>query len=403
MRWDERWAPSVNIAAASQDWKALASDVLSKLCMETIPSDQLYAYKDVVGPPRLWTLKAKLTPETGEKMLCASGQQGVFVRPLDPSKDSCASQYTIVWGPKHIEASAQELALLMSNASKFVANRGIARSLIGLGLRVRWGDVHQARTLLRPKDPSLTPETLGLKDQKHFRMHGVPSTASVSEMARFCSEIKWRAIPQSRVGAGHEADWFLTAEEAPSESCYRWGKALIYVEEVDDAQIRQVRTQQHKRRAKATACALGASSSTHSDAPKPVAPSQMRSGVDPWTVSDPWSSFKPKAASSSAAQSDSGAKAHLHTVQMPVTTHKVTDDRVDAVMVRLDALEAKQVGVDSRLDKLDGNVESLGVSMSKQFTAVLRSIEELATLQRSQDARKRQATAPFGSDSSKGH
>ena len=103
---DERWAPPVNIAAASQDWKALASDVLSKLCMESVPSDQLYAFKDVVGPPRLWTLKAKLTPEMGEKMLCASGQQGVFVRPLDPSKDSCASQYTIVWGPKHIEASA---------------------------------------------------------------------------------------------------------------------------------------------------------------------------------------------------------------------------------------------------------------------------------------------------------
>ena len=234
-------------------------------------------------------------------------------------------------------------------------------------------------------------------------MHGVPSTASVSEMARFCSEIKWRAIPQSRVGAGHEADWFLTAEESPGESCYRWGKALIYVEEVDDAQIRQVRTQQYKRWAKATACALGASSSSHSDTPRPAAPSQKRSGVDPWTVSDPWSNFKPKSAQSSAPQGDSSARVPSHTVQMPMTTHKVTDDRVDAVMVRLDALEAKQVGVDSRLDKLDGNVESLGVSMSTQFTAVLRSIEDLATLHRSQDARKRQATAPFGSDNSKGH
>ena len=88
---------------------------------------------------------------------------------------------------------------------------------------------------------------------------------------------------------------------------------------------------------------------------------------------------------------------------MPVSTQKVTDDRVDAVMVRLDALEAKQISVDSRLDKLDGNVESLGVSMSSQFTAVLRSIEDLASLQRSQEARKRQATAPLGSYGSKGH
>ena len=82
---DDLWSPPVNRAAARRDWRTLSVDLLSKLCMESIQTDQLYGYRE----------KAKLQPELGEKLLRASGQQGVFVRPLVPDKGPNAAHYTV--------------------------------------------------------------------------------------------------------------------------------------------------------------------------------------------------------------------------------------------------------------------------------------------------------------------
>ena len=56
----------------------------------------------------------------------------------------------------------------------------------------------------------------------------------------------------------------------------------------------------------------------------------------------------------------------------------IADPRVDAV---LDNLEAKDTEVQGRLDKLDSAVESSGRSMSSQFSQVLQSLADLASLQ----------------------
>ena len=47
----------------------------------------------------------------------------------------------------------------------------------------------------------------------------------------------------------------------------------------------------------------------------------------------------------------------------------------------LDNLEAKDSEVQGRLDKLDSAVETLGTSMSSQFSQVLQSLADLASMQ----------------------
>ena len=398
---DDLWAPTVNVQAALRDWRTLAKDLLSKLCMETIAQEHLYGFRETSGPPRIWTLKAKLPPEIGEKLLCASGQQGVFVRPLVPQKDSSAQQYTIVWGPRHQEAGDQTLATMLSHASRFAANRGLARSLIGIGLRIRWTDVQQARRLLRPDDPSLLPSTMSLQDQRHFRMQGVPSTASTSELAKFCVEVGWLAIPQSRLTVKGEASWILSAADPPAQNCYKWGQVLVLIQEIEEDDLRQARIAQHKKRAKAIGSSAPSAPLQKEGSTAAGHPQAGKSSVDPLQEVDPWSGFKNKSLSTSARQMPSRA----YEGPSPAMQHapcKVVDDRVDAVLVRLDNLEAKQTGTDSRLDKLDGNVEALGVSMSSQFTTVLRSIQELAEMQKSkgeQESRRKPALAPFSGQS----
>ena len=74
--------------------------------------------------------------------------------------------------------------------------------------------------------------------------------------------------------------------------------------------------------------------------------------------------------------------------------------------MRLDSLESKSVEVDSHLGSIDtsierveASVEQVGISMSTQFSAVMKQLSDMAELQRRHhhdEPRKKQATAPFG-------
>ena len=63
--------------------------------------------------------------------------------------------------------------------------------------------------------------------------------------------------------------------------------------------------------------------------------------------------------------------------KQPVVTH-TADPRVDQLMTRMTAMEHKQGEVDLRMGQVEGSIEQLGVSMSSQFTEVLRSIAALS-------------------------
>ena len=130
-----------------------------------------------------------MVPETGEKLLCHSGLEGLFVRPMVPQNDKNSANYTIVWGMKHGDAFASNLSSLLVAASKIAGHRGLARSLIGLGLRVAWKDVGTARQLLRAEDPAILAENRHLKDQYYYTLDGIPSAASMPEISKFCREL----------------------------------------------------------------------------------------------------------------------------------------------------------------------------------------------------------------------
>ena len=69
------------------------------------------------------------------------------------------------------------------------------------------------------------------------------------------------------------------------------------------------------------------------------------------------------------------------------------------MMVRLDALEHKGSIVEERMDKLDATIETMGTSMSAQFSQVMQGIAELAKMQKHEEPRKKQALQPFSAGS----
>ena len=148
---------------------------------------------------------------------------------------------------------------------------------MGLGLRVPWKDVDQARLLLRPTDESILDDTRALKDKYTYTMDGIPGTASGPEVSKFCHDIGWKALPQSKMMARSTATWVVTAEEDPKSWCYKWADGLVIVTKADPDELRQKRNLNFKKRAQASA----ASTKEVPMAPVMRAPSQRISRLEP--------------------------------------------------------------------------------------------------------------------------
>ena len=195
---DARWASDLVIQAAEADWKALLKDLAGRMCVSAISEDQFYGLRKSQQFPVVYGAKMRLQPETGEKLLCSSGLEALFVRPIDPSREPQSSNYTIIWGSKHAMASAQTLSDMLLAAATVAGHRGVARSLLGIGLRVMWKDVRLARQLLRVDDAALVEETIGLTDKLYFSVDGLPAAASPPEITKFFGEVGWPIIPQKQ-------------------------------------------------------------------------------------------------------------------------------------------------------------------------------------------------------------
>ena len=267
----------------------------------------------------------------------------------------------------------------------------------------------QARNVLRPSDPSLTDATRDLQDTRHFRLQGVPAAATMTEVARFCAEIGWRAIPQNKVVLRGVASWHLTGAEPPKENKFRWGGDLIYVVETDLEDERARRQQTLKKRSKAQVNgphSVTTSEGSGKDARQAGVLNNIREQdqkkADPWQAQDPWSNFGAKQSSGQGGGSaPSSSTRPPPELALPKTT-QVSDPRVDAMLVRLDTLEQHSTIVEDHLVRVDSSLQDMGASMSSQFSEVMKSLANLAELQRGGDGRKRQATQPFPSKADQG-
>ena len=82
---DERWCSDPVKSSACSSWKDLLMSLAGQMCLEVIPEENLYALR-APGPlpPRLWTARGRFPQAVAEKLFCASGLEGMFIRPQNP-------------------------------------------------------------------------------------------------------------------------------------------------------------------------------------------------------------------------------------------------------------------------------------------------------------------------------
>ena len=167
---DTRWSGQAILDAAQSDWRSLVAKLASQIAVSNIPKEDFYALRSPTSAPLVWSARVRLPPEAGEKLLCGSGLESLFVRHADTEMEEQKKNYTVIWGPKHTDCSAQALTQLQQMSADFAGHRGIARSAIGLGLRVQWSDVAKARRALRPNDPCLNDANISIADKDLYFM-----------------------------------------------------------------------------------------------------------------------------------------------------------------------------------------------------------------------------------------
>ena len=196
---DTRWSPDQVKLAAQKDWPATVKMMLAKLVMEVMTDVVFFGLRtpqpDSVIP--MWTARTRLTLPFAEKALCGSGTDGLFVRPSDTSVFGGKDTYAIVWTVKHEVASTVELNQLLTCAGKILGHRGVARSLTGLGLRVPWSRIAEARKLLKPDHPMWTDQNIGIKDRLTYVVKNCPSGTSASDIVKAMNQLEWPVLPQA--------------------------------------------------------------------------------------------------------------------------------------------------------------------------------------------------------------
>ena len=380
---DTRWSAQAVVDAAQQDWRELVARLASKLCVGNIPKEEFYALRAPAAVPLIWTARLRLEPEKGEKLLCGSGLESLFVRHADTEHSDQKASFTIIWGPKHLEASPQALTTLLQQASAFPGHRGLARSAIGIGLRVKW----QARQLIRPEDPCLQYGNQALQDTDLYAVHGAPAAASGPEVAKYFAELNWPVIPKSKLASRTSTTWYSTASKPPATQ-FKWAGSFMYVEPANHEELRQQRSRQTKKREKAQT-AWGAAP-IRQTVMRDTTGNVQKDSLDPLQQNDPWqrsTQLRSSVMQSPPSSSSSGSKGVM----------QQNDPRIEAMMVRLDTLEEKSAGMESHLSRVDHSiervehsVEQVGVSMTTQFSAVLQEVfNNLQNLQKDSDEHKR--------------
>ena len=372
---DSRWSPAPTLARAQRDWRGLAAEVASKMALTNVPINEIYAHKMLQQDPfQVWQCRVRLSAEVAEKLICASGQESCFVRPVLAKSLANNEQFTIVWMKRNTEAGLTALAEMLKLLTSLPGNRGLARSQTSVGARVRWDNIKEARSILTPHDPRFTESTLGMHDGLTFKMEGIPAAATSEEVARFCRDINWPAVPRRRVPFRGQTTWWTTAAKAPERAYASWAGNCILISQVSEEEKYRPKTQENKSKQKKELDKVVGETTSATKA------SSSMGSKDALLERDPWASYTPA----------SGMAASTSTmVQVPTDN----DHKMCVLTQRLDRMEQAHAQLNERVDKVDTTVQTLSSSMKEQFQKVLAGIANLSSLQeQDRAAAKKQRT-----------
>ena len=366
---DPRWLAKDTLQQIQHNWKETAATLVTKMLGSTLGQDSLYAHRAPQGASLCYTAKMRLSEENALKILPASGQHAVFIRPSNIEFGAGPHGWTVVWSLFSAVPQAQLLSKVMSIAQAIPGHLGVARSHANLGLRIVWKEVAKARAQMRPADDRITEQNQGLHDRLKFRVNGVPAGTSPSELAQVFTSIHWEALPQRRIKAHNDSTevWIASAEKAPAKEAYKWGAHYVIIEPVSEQDLKKAKATWMRKFVK-------------EDTSSPSSTSHMDSEEqDKLYAKDPWAKMQKKRQMESSAESK--VTQDRAAVAASVTSHSTAsssrDPRVDQLAQRVGILESQQEGLSRDVGKIEQKVEAVDGKLDNKFQEVLTILRQM--------------------------
>ena len=359
---DERWSMQRIGDEMEKDPRATMARMASTLTHKALEPDMLYQYREHQQKPlRVWLAKIRIAAPLGEKLVCASGREALFVRPSIPAMLPANDLYTIIWSKRHDQASPSLLAELLQRADRVQAHRGLAHSIVAVGLRAPWTGIEQARKVFSFDDPRFQEETYGLKDVYQYVLEGVPPHAEAGDLATFLKCAGWKAIPHRRRIVRGAAHWRVSAAEAPPEKLYKWQNTTIVIRLALEEEITR-KTKNPKKQ--------GQQKSESKQMMKTVVDNQV---TDPVFAADPWRGHKSR--QSAPSQSDAPADSSARSASSALMD---SDPRLQSLVQRMSIAEERHSQLEERVDRVDGKLDKLNLSMDEKFEKVMHGLAGLS-------------------------
>ena len=154
-------------------------------------------------PMRVWAQKLRLAVPVAKKLLCASGRAALVSATGDARHATSPKGLGL-----HEMGSPALLAELLQRADKVKAHRGLAHSLIAVGLLAPGSSIESARKLFAHNDPRCN-ESYAIKDEQHYGLESAPPHAVIADTVELVKRMGWRASPQRRRIVKGTAEWRL--------------------------------------------------------------------------------------------------------------------------------------------------------------------------------------------------
>ena len=97
----------------------------SQMALTTMNPEVFYGLRQPSTTLSMWSARARVDPTLGEKLLCAIGQNGLFIKRSDITTLANSVEYTLVWGHIIRNVGQQNLLGYYERYSSLLATEGL--------------------------------------------------------------------------------------------------------------------------------------------------------------------------------------------------------------------------------------------------------------------------------------
>eukprot|EP00971_Amphidinium_carterae_P346552 6488088-Amphidinium_carterae.2 len=360
-------------AANDGDRRTLAKQFLDEVLMSSGAHNKMYSIRMQHNDPYVaFSAKFRLTVDQANKVITASGRNGVFTKTTKQSA-GLTTKYALIWLTE--DAMHERPLLVLQNAqTQLNTTGGLCRSQRVFGMRAEPRLAGSARATLGVQPAHTFNWNESLVPTEFYLLRGIPVAMSDQEVAKLVYEaFQWQNVPVRRLksAANGLTSWLIGAEKAPSATHARVGKSLITVENYDAA---AVRAQKPKKRA-------GRQADKENSRPQNAPWQDMQDSSaswDPWaaawsedTADSTWWRSKPRQAQQTPKQD---AWANYTATPAAILATPRTDHALAERVANIEQAVSRRA---EQLDKVEGRVQSVETSITAISTQMQSNFDKL--------------------------